>query len=140
MVLEQLTKHTESEKTNLQSITLPENKKSLEYIQVILKHNISPSKVSDLVNGLRGMQTEIQECLEELESSFGHVNDLYNINKNPLMRVATSTSLVSTSTALTAHVKLVGWLKRREESWSFSRRSNSTSVRPVTFREIPCSF
>jgi hypothetical protein len=83
MVLERLTNHAESEKTNLQSIALPENEKSLEYVQAVLKHSFSPSKVSDLVNGLRRMQAEIRACLEELESSFGHVNDLYNIIKIP---------------------------------------------------------
>jgi hypothetical protein len=83
------------------------------------------------------MQTEIRECLEELESSFGHVLNLYNTIKNPLVRVATSTSMVSTSTALTARVKLAGWLKRRERVWKFSSRSIPTTVRLVTFIEIP---
>ena len=137
MALERLTKHTELEKTNLQSITLPENQRSLAYVQAVLKHNLSPSKVSDLVNGLRGMQAEIRACLEELENLFGHVNDLYNITKDSLVRVARPASLFSTSTALTARVKLAGWLKRREGTWGFSSRNRPTTVRPVTFREVP---
>jgi len=75
------------------------------------------------------MQSEIRACLDELESSFGHVNDLYNFSSNRLTRVATSTSVFSTSTMLTARIELAGWLKRCEEAWGFSKRSKPTKVR-----------
>jgi len=75
------------------------------------------------------MQSEIRTCLEKLESSFKHVQDLYNITDNRLERIATSTSIVSTSTMLTARIKLAGWLKRREGIWGLSSRSTPTKVR-----------
>jgi hypothetical protein len=115
--------------TNLQSIALPSNENSLAYVQVVLRHNFSPSKVADLVNSLKSMQSEIRACLEKLESSFRHVHDLYIISNNRLERVATSTSIVSTSTMLTARIKLAGWLKRRERIWRLSSRSASSKVR-----------
>jgi hypothetical protein len=129
ITLERLTDRTESEKTNLQSIALPSNENSLAYVQVVLRHNFSPSKVADLVNSLKSMQSEIRACIEKLESSFRHVHDLYNISNNRLERVATSTSNVSTSTMLTARIKLAGWLKRREGIWRLSSRSTSIKVR-----------
>jgi hypothetical protein len=80
------------------------------------------------------MQSEIRACLDKLESSFRHVNDLYNFANNRLVRVATHSSMLSTSTTLTARVKLVSWLKRREGSWSFSSRRRPTTVRLYTIQ------
>ena len=108
---------------------MPANINSLKYMQAVLKHSLSPSKVTDLVNGLTGMQSEIRTCLEKLERSFRHVNDLYSFANNRLVRVATSTSCVSTSTMLPARIKLAGWLKRREGIWLLSRRGRSIRVR-----------
>jgi len=128
-ILEQLTDRAESEKSNLESIALPANEKSLGYVQAILRHNFSPSKVADLVSNLQGMQVEIRACLEKLESTFRHVQDLYDFTNNRLERISTSTSGVSTSTMLTARIKLAGWLERRERLWKLSSRSTSTTVK-----------
>ena len=139
-ILERLTDRAKEETTNLLSITLPSNERPLAYVKAVLKYNFSPSTVTDLVYGLRGMQSEIRACLDKLESSFRHVNDLYNLANNRLVRVVTTTSMVSTSTTLTARVKLVSWLKRREGTWSFFSRRRPMTVRLVAFREVPCSF
>ena len=98
-------------------------------MQAVLKHSFSPSKVANLVGNLKGMRSEIRACLEKLESTSKHVNDLYTINHNRLERVVTSSSTVSTSTILPARIKLAGWLKRREEIWRLGTRSTSTKVR-----------
>jgi len=98
----------ESEKSNLESISLPANEKSLGYVRAILKHKFSPSKVADLVSNLHSMQFNIRACLDKPESTFRHVQDLYNFTNNGLER---SSSNVSTSTTLTARVKLAGWLE-----------------------------
>ena len=138
-VLKQLTDDAESEQATLQFIAPPANERSLAYVQAVLRHHLSPSKVGGLVNNLKRMQSEIRACLDRLESCFGHVNDLYNIANNRLMRVATSTSVFSTSTTLTARVKLAGWLKGREEMWGLSKRSKPTKVRLLTLSNIPSS-
>ena len=128
-VLERLTDRAEAEKTNLQSISLPANEKSLAYVQAVLRHNFSPTKVGNLVDNLKRMQFEIRACIEKLESQYRHVNDLYTINHNRLERTVTSTSTISTSTLLTARIKLAGWLKRREGAWRLSSRNTPTKVR-----------
>lgn len=115
--------------SNLQSIALPNNERSLAYVQAVLKHNFSPSELADLVNNIKTMQSEIRACFETLECSFGHVNDLYTFANNRLVRVATSTSIVSTSTMLTARVKLASWLKQREGTWGLSKRSRPREVK-----------
>jgi len=75
------------------------------------------------------MQFEIQACLKKLESTFKHVQDLYIFTNNGLERISTSMSSVSTSTMLTARIKLAGWLERREGTWKLSNRSTSTTMR-----------
>ena len=124
-VLERLTGRAEAEKTNLQSITLSANEKSLAYVQAVLRHSFSPSKIASLVDNLKRMQFEIRACHEKLESVDKHVDKLYTINQNRLERVETSSS---TSTMLSARIKLAGWLKRREGIWKLGSRSTSTKV------------
>jgi len=75
------------------------------------------------------MQLEIRACLDNLESTFTHVQDLYDVTNNRLERISKSMSLVSTSTMLTARINLVGWLERREGTWKLSSRSTSTTIR-----------
>ena len=128
-VLKRLTGRAEAERINLQSITLPADEKSLAYVQAVLRHNFSPSKVASLVDNLKRMQFEIRACLEKLESQYRHVNDLYTINHNRLERTVTSSSTVSTSTMLTARIKLAGWLKQREGTWRLGSRGTPTKVR-----------
>ena len=129
--LEQLTDRADAEISNLQSLALPTNDKSLAYVQAVLKHNFSPSKVADLVNNLQVMQSEIRACFDKLESSFGHVNDLYTFATNRLKRVSTSASMISTSTMLSARIKLAGWLKQREGTWGLSKRNRPREVKLV---------
>jgi hypothetical protein len=121
---------------NLQSIALPARVKSLAFVQAIFKHGFSSSKVAEVVKNVRSMQSEIRTCLEELKSSFGHVNDLYNLLSNRFARTTTTASVSSTSTALTVRVKLAGWLKRRERTWGLPSRGRSTKVRLVALRVV----
>jgi len=72
------------------------------------------------------MQFKIRTCFDNLESTFSHVQDLYTFTNNGLER---SSSRVSTSTTLTARIKLAGWLKQREGTWKLDSRSTSTTVR-----------
>jgi len=74
------------------------------------------------------MQFEVRKCLDNLESAFRHVQDLYDFTKDGLERISTSMSSDSTSTMLTARTKLARWLERREGTWRFSRRSTSTTM------------
>ena len=75
------------------------------------------------------MRSEIQACFEKLESSFRHVNDLYTFASNRLVRVSRSTSIFSTSTMLSARIKLAGWLKQREGTWGLSKRNRPRKLK-----------
>jgi len=75
------------------------------------------------------MQFEIRAGLDNLESTFSHVQDLYNFTNNRIERISRPMSGVSTSTMLTARIKLAAWLERREGTWQLSSRSTSTTMR-----------
>ena len=107
---------------------LPSNKKYLEFTQAVLRHSFMPSKIADLVKALRDMRSDVQICLTKLETTFQHVNTLYNIMNNGLARIVSRTSIFSTATNLTIRIKLSDWLKQRERTWGFLSRRNMTPV------------
>ena len=126
--LTQMTDRTNSD--DLQPAPLTSNKKSLEFTRAVLNHSITPSKITDLVKGLRDMRSDVQMCLTKLETTFQRVHTLYNIMNNGLARTASRTSIFSTSTNLTVRIELAAWLKKWEETWrsSIQRKSNSVSL------------
>jgi len=81
------------------------------------------------------MQFETRACLDNLESTFKHVQDLYSITNNGLERISTSMSSVSTSTMLTARIKLAEWLERREGTWKLPSRS-AMIIAPFPHRHL----
>ena len=115
---------------DLQPAPLPSNKKSLEFSRAVLKHSITPSKITDLVKGLRDMRLDVQICLTKLEATFQHVHTLYDIMNNGLTRIASRASILSTSTNLTVRIELADWLKKCEETWgsSIQRKPNPVSL------------
>ena len=129
VVLERLTGQTKAEELMLHSRTLPTDTRSLAFVQAVLKHNLAPSKTTNLLRCLRDMRPEIQKCLRKLENSFEHLWTLYTSMTNGLARVATNGSTLSTSTTLTARINLVDWLKNRVDTWKLSRwRKGATNV------------
>ena len=132
--LTQMTEKTNSDDSR--PAPLPSNKKSLEFIQAVLRHSLMPSKIADLVKALREMRSDVQICLTKLETAFQHVDTLYNIMNNGLMRIVSRASIFSTSTNLTIRIKLYNWLKRREKTWGLFNRHNTTSVS----RSIHCQM
>jgi hypothetical protein len=125
--LERLAGQSRAEESRLHSIALPTDTRSLAFVQAILKHSFVPSKTTDLLKCLRDMRSEIQKCLRNLDTSFQHVWTLYIAMNNGLERVTTNASILSTSTVLTARIKLVGWLKHREDTWKFSKRRKAAT-------------
>jgi len=127
-----------SNSDDLRPTPLPANKKSLEFTQAVLKHSFAPSKIADLVKCLRETRSDVQVCLTELETTFQHVQTLYNIMGNGLTRISSRTSMLSTSTTrLTSRIKLAGWLARWEETWRNSSRHKSTSVSRAISSQTP---
>ena len=68
------------------------------------------------------MRSKIQRCLRMIDNTFQHVWNLYIVKTNGLARVASTISNLSTSTTLTARIKLVDWIKDREDMWRSARQ------------------
>ena len=132
--LTQMTDKANSDDSRL--APLPSNKKSLEFTQAVLRHSLMPSKIADLVKALQEMRSDVQTCLTKLETTFHHVNTLYNIMNNGLARIVSRASIFSTSTNLTIRIKLYNWLKRREKTWDLFSRPNTTSVSRSIHRQM----
>ena len=124
--LTQMTDRTKSD--DLRPAPLPSNTKSLEFTRAVLKHSFTPSKITDLVKGLRDMRFDVETCLTKLETTFEHVHALYDITNNGLARIASRGSFFSTSTNLTVRVQLAAWLKGLEDTWGLSGPHRSISV------------
>ena len=120
---------------DLRPAPLPSDKKSLEFIRAVIKHGFTRSKITDLVKALREMRFGAQTCLTKLEATFQHVLTLYNMTSNGLARIASRTSIASTSTNLTVRIKLAAWLKVWEGTLGSFKRHESPSVsHPVSFQ------
>ena len=125
-MLTQMTDRTNSD--DLRPAPLPSNKKSLEFTRAVLKHNFTPSKLTDLIKGLRDMRSDVGTCLTELETTFQHVHTLYDIMNHGMANIAARASIFSTSTNLTVRIKLADWLNGLEERWGLSKQQRSISV------------
>ena len=132
-LLKRLTDHTKAQESRLHSLSLPDNTWSLAFVQAVLKHNIGPSKTADLVKTLRDMRSEIQKCLRELNNASQHSLSLYTTMSHGLARGTSNESIFSTSTTLTARIKLVEWLKDREDTWRMSKQRNRAILVSVMF-------
>jgi hypothetical protein len=141
-----LTQMTDRAKSDdLLPTPLPSNKKTLEFTRAVLKHSFTPSKITDLVKGLREMRSDVQMCFTKLDNTFQHVHTLYNIMGNGLPRISSrksrTSSIFSTSTNLTVRIELAAWLSRWEETWGFSLQRKPTSVsHAVSCRAISSYF
>ena len=126
--LSTLTQMTDRMGDDLLPAPLPPDKKSLDFIRAVLKHNITPSKIADLIDALREMRSDVHTCLAKLEAAFQHVHNLYNITShNALARISSRTSDSSTSTNIADRIKLAAWLNRWEGAWTAFRQHESTS-------------
>ena len=134
-MLTEMTDRTNSD--DVRPAPLPSNRKSLEFTRAVLKHNFAPSKITDLVKGLRDMRSDVETCLTKLETTFQHVHALYDIMNHGLARITSRASKFSTSTNLTVRIKLATWLKRLEETWGLSRQRRSISVSHPAFFQGP---
>src|SRR5258706_1850106 len=133
--LTQMTDQSNSD--DLRPAPLPTNKKSLEFTRAILKHSFTPSKITDLVKGLRDMRSDVETSLTKLETTFQHVRTLYDIMNHGLKRTAPRASMFSTSTNLTVRIKLATWLKGLEGRRGLSGQWRSTSVSHPVSSQTP---
>jgi hypothetical protein len=93
---------------------------------------MSPQTVDEMISNLREMQTEVQDCLRNLETSFSDVDDLHDFFHRQLARVSISSSLFSTSTTLAVRLQLVNWLENfGGRGFSERRRKERGGVSPL---------
>jgi len=121
--LKQLTDQTESEEATLHA-NIPSKKRSLAFVRAVLTYNVSPQKIDEMISNLKQMQTEIQDRLRNLVTSFNDVYIAYDFSHRQLMRTPTS---ASTSTTLPARLQLANWLETFGGRGS-SKRSRSETV------------
>jgi len=130
--LKRLTDQTESQEGTLRANALPSKKRSLAFVLAVLKHNVSSETMDEVISNLREMQTEMQDRLKNLETSFDDVQDSYDFFHRELVRVPTSGSLLSTSTTLTIRVQLASWLENfGGREFSERRRKRNSVVSPL---------
>ena len=58
---------------------LPNNRKSLAFIQAVFKHNLSPSTINDAIDDVEDLQYEVTRHREQAESAFRHLWRFYCI-------------------------------------------------------------
>ena len=117
----------------MQSLSPPDDTGSLAFALAVFKHNLAPSKTASLVKSLRDMRSEVQKCLRKLDTAFQHSWTLYTAMSNGLARVATNGTTFSTSTTLSARIKLVDWLKYREVTWGMPKQRKSAITVSIVF-------
>ena len=125
--LKRFTDQSESEEATLRANALPSKKRSFAFMRAVLKYNVSPQTIDEMINNLRDMQKEVQDCLRNLETSFSDVGDFLDIFHRQLVRFSLADSMYSTSTTLTARVLLVGWLDKFAGRRGSSDRSRNES-------------
>lgn len=126
MLLQRLANQTEAQESRLHSLSPHGDTVSLDFVLAVLRHNLTPSTTTNLVNGLRDMRSEIQLCLRKLDTAFQHTWRLYSAMSNGLARTPSTGSTFSTTTALTARINLVDWLKGRQGTCGISVQRNGT--------------
>lgn len=126
--LERLTGQTKRQESQLHSHPLPDDRKTLRFVQEVLRHNLGSSKATNLLKSLQDMRSEIQICLDKLAVAFQNFRGLYTITSDGLERVATNETTFSTSTKLIARTKLVDWLKKRESKLGVSGQMNNDAM------------
>ena len=95
---------TQLETTGLEP--LPQDRRSLAFVQAVLKHNFSPSNIEDAITALKDFQFEVESCQQTTELAFQQVWRVYEIiNSRTLQR----RSSVSSSTISTISTMIPDW-------------------------------
>ena len=89
---------------------LPNNRKSLAFIQAVFKHNLTPSTINDAIDAVEELQYEVTKYREEAENAFRHLWYLYGIQSfrrlpgHDSVESLGSVSSVRTLESITTHI------------------------------------
>ena len=112
---------------------LPQDRRSLAFVQAVFKHNFSPSNIEDAITALKDFQFEVKSCQQTTELAFRQVWSVYDImrSRNPQRQSSVSTiSSISTevagsSTGSQATTSFRSELTNRLERMDNTSKSNS---------------
>ena len=74
---------------------LPQDRRSLAFVQAVFKHNFSPSNIEDAVIALKDFQFEVESCQQTTELAFQQVWRVYEIVKSQTLQRRSSFSTIS---------------------------------------------
>jgi hypothetical protein len=132
---------------------LPQDRRSLAFVQAVFKHNFSPSNIEDAILALKDFQFEVESCQQTTELAFQQVWRVYDIVKSRTLQRRSSVSTVSTISTLipesstepqatsSFRTEVIDWLKRQDvASMSNSGTPNAATqigrgARPSTSAE-----
>src|SRR5258706_474253 len=105
---------------------LPQDRRSLAFVQAVFKHNFSPSNIEDAIIALKDFQFEVESCQQTTELAFQQVWRVYDIVKSRTLQRRSSVSTISsistqipessTSPQATTSFRkeIIDWLKRQD--------------------------
>jgi hypothetical protein len=105
---------------------LPQDRRSLAFVQAVFKHNFSPSNIEDAIIALKDFQFEVESCQQTTELAFQQVWRVYDIVKIRTLQRRSSVSTISTISTLipesstepqatsSFRTEVIDWLKRQD--------------------------
>jgi len=119
----------------LETTGLPQDRRSLEFVQAVFKHNFSPSNIEDAIIALKDFQFEVESCQQTTELAFQQVWRVYDIVKSRTLQRRSSVSTISTITPMipesstgpqvttSFRKEIIDWLTRQD----VASKSNSAT-------------
>jgi len=114
---------------------LPQDRRSLEFVQAVFKHNFSPSNIEAAIIALKDFQFEVESCQQTTELAFQQVWRVYDIVKSRTLQRRSSVSTISTISTIipesstgprattSFRKEIIEWLKRQD----VASKSNSAT-------------
>ena len=81
---------------------LPQDRRSLAFVQAVFKHNLSPSNIEDAVIALKDFHFEVESCQQTTELAFQQVWRIYEIVKSQTIQRRSSVSTISSISTQTS--------------------------------------
>ena len=76
-------------------VPLPQDRRSLEFVRAVFKHNFSRSNIKDAIIALKDFQFEVESCQQTIELAFQQVWRVYDIVKSRTRQSRSSASTIS---------------------------------------------
>ena len=121
--------------------SLPRDRRSLEFVQAVFRHNFSPSIIQGAVTTLKDLQFEVEACQQTIVLAFQQLWRVYDIVKSRTLQRRSNTSTISTvSTKIpelsverqattTSRQDIIEWLKGQDSASKSSARTPNVTTR-----------